>query len=180
MADNYLEKKMEEHRMRSSAVKLARRMSPSGARPGAVNLKLASQRILVTNVSDEMSKTIVGHLREAGCKVAFMCEDDRLGRELSQKTGSRFYPSKLAEKVYDDLRNEWGGIDLAVIFNDDMSVDPGVERIIYIGKKSPVIKGQTVNIINPAGLSPTEIGGLCVVLTLSNSTCLNGVVLGRF
>ncbi len=179
MADNYLEKKMEEHRMRANGIKQIRRQSTAQSRPGTVTLKLARMRILVTDVIDEKDEAIISRLREAGCKVAFMCADNRLGRDLSQKTGSRFYPSSLLNNVCDDLRRQWGGIDMAVLTGAVKPDDLDAECLVVVGE-SPRIdshEGKTVNAIDTTGLSPAEVGGLCVLLCLSESMCLNGVVI---
>ena len=83
MADNYLEKKMEEYRSGVLSRPYARRVSLTGSRPGTVSFKIDPLRVLVTDASDDVGRAVVTRLREAGCRVAFACADDKAGRALS-------------------------------------------------------------------------------------------------
>lgn len=181
MADNYLEKKMEEHR-RGTVVKTVRRLSPPGERRGTVSLKIDELRVLVTDASEENGAAIVKRLRYAGCKVAFASGDDKAGRNLAQESGARHYPMTFNGSVIDDIVRVWGGIDVLVVTDCSRSDDIDVNDVILIGDSPKLNRkvGRRVNAIDTTGLDPSEIAHLCLLLCLKESTCLNGVVLGSF
>lgn len=118
MADNYLEKKMEEYR----SGKLGRK-SPSQAaairRKGELTVKFPQLRVYVTGGAGGIGRAIVKAFRETDCRVAF-CDIDRKGGTLfAQETGSRFYPLDVTdadglERSLTDVTNEWGNIDVIV------------------------------------------------------------------
>lgn len=105
MADNYLERKMEEHR-RTQASTPAVRRKPS---PG-----IALKRIAVNIPDAETTEQIVKHFRKAGHKVAFTLKDSARGTALAQSSGSRFYPAPRAAGMIDDLQRVWGGLDIII------------------------------------------------------------------
>jgi NAD(P)-dependent dehydrogenase (short-subunit alcohol dehydrogenase family) len=114
MADNYLEKKMEEHRNNAKApvkryITIARKPTP----------ELDGKRVFVTSGAHGVGAAIVKALRAEGCKVAFCDMNTKTGYEVAQKTGARFYPidmhSKQAvEKCQNDVREYYGDIDVIV------------------------------------------------------------------
>ncbi len=185
MADNYLEKKMDEYRRSSAAPAVKRRLSPSGERPGVVSLRIAPLRVLVTDVSDDYAAAIVRRLREAGCRVAFVAADDKAGRALSQSTGSRYYPASLAPGAVTDVAKAWDGCD-AVVFTDS-SMPQGVDwaelkRVIAVGADPrlpnvPRHDGMTVNGVSTVGRTPADVAHLCLLLCLTDSLCLTGLVM---
>lgn len=178
MADNYLEKKMEEHRQGAMRKPLAHRLSPAGNRRGTVALKIDELRVLVDgSVSTEMIAAIVRKLRNAGCRVAFVSGEDRFGRELSQSTGSRFYPKSTAGNLIADIKNAWGGIDVVIAGPDsDMFryEDLNPLRLMEIGETpdSNIYekgKDMTVNYIATKGLTSENVAHLCLLLCLADS-----------
>ncbi|MDE5785756.1 MAG: hypothetical protein K2H98_04410 [Duncaniella sp.] len=111
MADNYLEKKMEEHRSRMAAGASRRRrhVPVTGAGP----LVFPERRILVSGEGYPWLNEMVTALRAAGHRVAFM---DPAGNALAQATGARCYPwtsDRLADAESDILKH-WGGLDITV------------------------------------------------------------------
>ena len=180
MADNYLEKKMEEHR-RGTGVKAARKLSPTGERRGMVSLKIDELRVFVSDASTNNGAAIVRRLRDAGCKVAFASNDDKAGRNLAQASGTRHYPTTFKGSVVDDIVKIWGGIDVLVA-TDNIRIDNvDVESVILIDKSPGIMhRGDIrVNAINTTGLTSHEISHLCLLLCLKDSACINGVVLGK-
>ncbi len=93
MADNYLEKKMEEHQ-RGTAPKHPRSLNPLGTPRGTVCLPLSFRRIFVAGVdcNPEAGREIVKAFGNAGCEVGFSCTDLRFGRVLAQSSSTRHYP----------------------------------------------------------------------------------------
>ncbi|MBD5251075.1 MAG: hypothetical protein HDS56_07870 [Barnesiella sp.] len=109
MADNYLEKKMEEHRSRMAAgvMKRVRQAAPSGG------LVFAQQRIIVDGAASDWEAAVVMALRAAGHRVAFM---NPAGSTLAQTSGARCYPltsDRMPDAVV-DLNKHWGGLDMIV------------------------------------------------------------------
>ena len=182
MADNYLEKKMEEHRRGTAVKPPRRRLSPIGERPGMVSFKIEQLRVFVTVASTEYGAAIVRRLSEAGCKVAFTSEDDKTGRELAQTSGARHYPSTFKGSVVDDMEKVWGGIDALIVANSEYISDVKLYRIILIDVLPENIdkKDTNLNAIITKELTPSEVAHLCLLLCLKESTCLKGVVLGAF
>lgn len=106
MADNYLEKKFEEH-LNSSARAFVRR-KPVKAR-----------RAVVTGGAKGIGAAIVRALRVAGHKVAFCDIDDVAGRETALRTGADFFGVDVADagayrSFLDGLALVWGGLDVIV------------------------------------------------------------------
>ncbi len=78
MADNYLEKKMEEHR--------------AGTRRMFKDSRKKSRAVFITDgLSDEGRRTIASLTAEGDCRIAFASTDSKEGSRLAQATGSRFY-----------------------------------------------------------------------------------------
>lgn len=107
MADNYLEKKFEEH--------LNAPYKPAHRKPSP----LKTRRIVVTGGASGIGKFIVKALRVAAHKVAFCDTDDSAGRETALSTGADFFPLNVAdaEALQNFLRqieHKWGGIDAVV------------------------------------------------------------------
>lgn len=182
MADNYLEKKMEEHK-RGTSLKTPRILSPIGERPGMVSFKIDQLRVFVTDASTEIGTAVVRRLREAGCKVAFVSSDDKSGRNLAQASGARHYPRGFRGSVVDDIAEAWGGIDVMVVDSGGaMDDNVNVENVILIGESPRVIcrEGIRINAIDTTSLCAREVAHLCLLLCLKESACLNGVSLGTF
>jgi hypothetical protein len=120
MADNYLEKKMEEHRL--GAVKRSRTSGvrpSSGLKPGEVAVKFEPRRVFVTGGAQGIGRAIVKAFREWGSSVAFCDLDTKAGQRTAQEMGARFYPVDVRdvsalEKAFNDAANHFGDIDIVV------------------------------------------------------------------
>ena len=113
MADNYLEKKMEEH---VRGVHTTARRAPTFIPAGSVCFNLGELRVLVAGFGQqpELAAAIVRAYRRAACRVAFIFGDRRAGASLAQESGSRHYPygDDAMARVEADLGKVWGGVDL--------------------------------------------------------------------
>lgn len=97
MADNYLEKRMEDYaRGRMSAP--SRR---AGARPGWLSVRCPSLVALVVDADRHGGAEVVETFVQAGSKVMFTASDAKVGAALAQKVGGRFYPCPVADAVAD-------------------------------------------------------------------------------
>lgn len=118
MADNYLERKMEELRSGKSASARARR-TPSGARAGHLDLKFPPRRVVVTGGASGIGRAIVKAYADAGCRTAFFDVDTDAGTDTARATGSRFIPLDLRDAAMfqsrlEELLHEWGDIDIII------------------------------------------------------------------
>lgn len=151
MADNYLEKKMEEHRS-GGAPRYRRQLTPSGGRVGEYTLKFDYRRIFIAVDSPSLAEALVAEFKKTGASVAFTLSDAAKGSLIAQKTGGRFYPSET-------LTAEG---DLPEDFNSEISVALADGRLA-VGP----IEGTTVFLEEPkAGFSPQAtarklVFGLC-------------------
>ena len=117
MADNYLEKRMEDHaRGRDSLHYVA-------ARPkGSVSMRMPARKVFaVGRIESEYASRIVSSLVASGVKVAFSGSDYRVGTLLAQKLGARFVDAEPAEAMR-KAAEAWGGLDFMLCF-----VNPGQE-----------------------------------------------------
>ena len=106
MADNFLERRMEE--MKRGKL-LGRRHSYS-----------AGKRVLVLCGDPDMTGKLVKRLRGEGWSVAFAGTDPDFGRSLSQASGSQFHPIDICD--FSDLERSlrllwrvWRGVDLILM-----------------------------------------------------------------
>lgn len=106
MADNYIEKRMEE--LRSG--KLAIKMAIPGIRPKA-------QRVLVAGGCSGIAREKALEFRKKGCRVAVFDSDEVSGKQMAHNHGIRFHRVDVKDKG--TLQNEifsllkaWRGIDI--------------------------------------------------------------------
>ncbi len=118
MADNYLERKMEDYRSgKSGNTKIKRVLS--GAKPGEISMKFPSRRVFVTGGASGIGRAIVEAFRKADCRVAFCDIDSKAGAATAQATGAQFYPVDVRnvdalETCMARLLDSWGDIDVIV------------------------------------------------------------------
>lgn len=92
MADNYLEKKMEEHRR--GVQPRPKHYSYTGQTPGKLTISFTRQPVFIIYDGAELTQCAVESFAAAGCPVAFTGTNRNSGKELAQRTGSRFCPSE--------------------------------------------------------------------------------------
>ncbi len=181
MADNYLEKKMEEHRRGVAAVASSRKRSPTGSRRGTVALRIDPLRVFVTDAAPEVGQAVVRRLREAGCSVAFVAENGEEAVQLARSSGARFYPRNVAGGAVADLMRQWRGID-AVIITDgcwpDGVASAGLKRVVNIGSDAELPDvapgdGLTVNAISTRGITAADAAEFCLYLCLKSSSFID-------
>ncbi|MDE6205004.1 MAG: hypothetical protein K2F66_02660 [Duncaniella sp.] len=120
MADNYLEKRMEEYRSGRLAVR-SRTSSSMRAPRRNDSLTLRYEPMTVAVIADVMHPVVaetIGAFTAVGCRVAFMAADVRVGNAVAQRTAARYYPASLGiEGMLADMISHWGGSpEVAVSF----------------------------------------------------------------
>lgn len=115
MADNYLEKRMDDYRNG----RLNRKKPIVAASSATRRPLLAGKRVLVTGGANGIGRAIVAAFRREDCKVAVFDSDSRHGSEVAQLTGARFYPCDLAEtdqigNRMKQLLDDWGDLDIII------------------------------------------------------------------
>lgn len=111
MADNYLERRMEDYR--SGKLSSMRMTSATVKRPSM------TLRAYVVGGDTELGIRYVRNLRASNWKVAFNDADLKSGRQLAQATGAQHHPvsSENAEAMLCSLKKVlelWGAVDLVV------------------------------------------------------------------
>lgn len=120
MADNYLEKRMEDYRAGKLAPKtrVAHTVTPARM-PGDFTLSYPELRALIFGGSVGLAGMVVEMFRKVDAKVAFCHADSKKCTPLAQATGSRYYPFDPSDesktgRVIDDLSGRWGGVDVVI------------------------------------------------------------------
>lgn len=106
MADNYLEKRMEELRSGKLAVK--------GGIPG---IKPGSKRVVVVGGTSGEARERVLEYRKEGCRVAVFDSDEKAGRRMAYENGVRFHHVSLDDmkaigREIEKLLKAWRDIDM--------------------------------------------------------------------
>lgn len=117
MADNYLERKMEEHGRPAP-----RRCNADARLAMAYGCEaLCHLRVFIVSEDYDMVDATVRVFRAAGCRTAFTAVGDarRHGTALAQRCGARCYPcvrgdAQTYSRAVADLRYHWGGVDVIV------------------------------------------------------------------
>lgn len=187
MADNYLEKKMEEHRIAAATKRPIKHASASSIRRDTLTVKFKPLRVLVTDGTCPEGEAIVRKFAASACRVAFTAGNIKEGRRISQSSGSRFYPLSTPEfdNTIADIASVWGGLD-AVIFTGQcaatpslITIPPSCLRVISVGHKAvlpqtPSIAGTTVNCIaTSSAITPADAAQLCLYLCLPSSSFID-------
>lgn len=140
MADNYLEKRMDDYRSgrlttkARTVIKTTPRLAPNQLLLEYPELKIAVSPAL----APELIKEIVRQFRTVGAKVAFSLPDAKEGTDLAQRHGARFYPaSKFPQisQIISDLNRQWGGVDVNIVTPEDKLFTVGEAKTITVDKK---------------------------------------------
>lgn len=128
MADNYLEKKMEDYRRRPVG-----RRSSIASLAGKI-IKLPALRVFMAGKIGKLEKYLIKGYTAAGSKVIFCHDDNDEGRILAQQTGGLHFPSESGNiswnQAFDFAVEKWGSIDVIVINNSSPSPKDFEERLV--------------------------------------------------
>lgn len=117
MADNYLEKRMDDLRRGNRQAPIARSSLRRAWQP-ASQVAFPPARV-VTGGASGIGRAIVEAYCKAGCRVAFVDTDMEAGRSTASATGSRFIPLDVADadalvEAMETLMHSWGDLDIIV------------------------------------------------------------------
>lgn len=133
MADNYLERKMEEYRSGSLGRRTVRSVSSTVLPKGKIAVDFPQRTVIVVGECDVISRGIVSRFVSAGCKTAFCSVDRKAGATLAQSFGARFYPVRNIDResfveMVDDVTSHWGRPDTLIVNSDNRS--DGLTKIL--------------------------------------------------
>lgn len=123
MADNYLERRMEDYRAGRLKDPLRRPVQSPRLSPSAAAALGPSTRVLLlapSTSSSPRATALVELLRSAGCRVAFTDTDTAGGNRLAQATGAQCHPVDCADGMALErsralIVKRWGGIDAEIV-----------------------------------------------------------------
>lgn len=115
MADNYLERRMED--LKSG--RLGVRNSVPGIKPG-------SRRVVAARGTSGEVRDKVFEFRRLGCRVAVFDSDEEAGKKMAYENGVRFhnldlYDEEALKKATYDLLSSWRGVDIIMGKKDECS-----------------------------------------------------------
>lgn len=118
MADNFLERQMEDYRSGKLTSKKTR--SKKG--------NLHGKKVLIVGGLSEKSMSVIQYLTDNGCKVAFTYPDLTEGNKFQQKCGARFYNINPKENsqlnsMLKNLLHAWGKIDMIIAESTQCDTD---------------------------------------------------------
>lgn len=135
MADNYLEKKMEEHRQRAGA--RTTKLSPVGTKPHTVVLPytLRGAVLIGDDILSPALEACGKALVSTSCRVAFSCRDRAFGSRLAQSAGMMYIPAD-KEACMAQAAKSFGAVD--IVLRGDCN---NMSAVIH-GLKSELIKEE--------------------------------------
>lgn len=146
MADNYLEKKMEDYRQGRTAV------SMSSHQKSKTRTDL---RVLILGGETPAGSQTVTELRKSGWRVAFTDPEMKTGRHLAQTTGAQHHPispssTASLQHSLDLISDHWGCLDLVI----DCMQTPDRNAVRFFKERGiPIIFAYA----NPYGGDPSHI-----------------------
>ena len=130
MADNFLEKRMDDYRS-------GRLSTPRGGRSASCptldgrSLVLEYPKLsvlLMARDGSPLTVPLLRALRSVGLSVAFSIADSAEGTRLSQSLGGRFYPASFdMDRILADIHRHWG--DLYRVISLDSAPIPGSLKV---------------------------------------------------
>ncbi len=187
MADNYLEKKMDDYR-RGITQKMSRR---SSSRPsGSANTNPdPARRIALLVGNNALLHSILAALRDnPGHKYAFTRSGYTEGSRLAQTYGALFVPSSLPlhrslPPLLETAAARWGGIDTLITDIDTpldipASADRPLRKIIFTtAHTNPSSPAETRIILQLSDTPPANLSSLLPFLLSTHSAAVSTITL---
>lgn len=117
MADNYLERRMDEYRrsQQGAATRRAAMHTSPTLKPGQAIIEYPPMRVLVTDIDTPAAQAVINALRQVNCRVAITGRDHTLGNRLAQKSGAQYHPDE-PKAAIERLAKAGDPVILAVTF----------------------------------------------------------------
>lgn len=120
MADNYLERRMDDYR--AGKLSAPRRKTATSSAATSATPALEGSRVMIRCGSTSASPraaALTSLLAAAGCRVAFTDTDSHGGTLLARSTGAQCHPIDMADEValarsVALIERRWGGIDISI------------------------------------------------------------------
>lgn len=171
MADNYIERKMED--LRAGKLNIGSAVKTSGKGKNCVSFPMPQRRVLIIEGSTPPARTIAGCFVKAGGKVAILDQDSETGAFMAKNEGIRFIPAtadmETSIKVsFENLYAAWRGVDIVV------SSSEYANRCAEIWRKfkeiSPLLSdfgGRLIILSNTKKPSPSDLSKYLKGLNIS-------------
>ncbi len=143
MADNFLEKRMDDYR-------------------GVLNLKFPSGRVLILGADCPTGQALIRCYVDAGWSVVFTANNPADGTHTAQNYGGRFYPLSLSE-IATDLEQKGEAVDVLVA----LGTMP-IEFPMEVRRKILITSEETSpqpNLATIHGNSPAQAAMLAIILS---------------
>ncbi|MDE5789993.1 MAG: hypothetical protein K2H96_02025 [Muribaculaceae bacterium] len=116
MADNYLERKMEDLRR---GTPVSSRRTSSGPQKGYVRFPFPARKVMIAGLNGILALPVIREFSKPGCKVAFIHSDAGIGSRFAREEGVRFHhlsndDSISLEKAFDETIKAWREVDIIV------------------------------------------------------------------
>lgn len=170
MADNYLEKRMEDYR--KGGLQKTKSTAAGRRSQGVAGLRLAYQTALVAIADPALREAVVNQFAASGCRTAFLCADSRKGAALAQASGAMFCPAvdlspDSVERMAAVARERWGELGLLVADSFGLRIE-GSDTLYIIGsspawRDDPRCDGQMV-LSTADGDSPAAVALAAAVM----------------
>lgn len=153
MADNYLEKRMDDY----AHGRLGTKTTSSARRSGYASIKYPHQQVLILNCdASPAGEAILRILVEAGCTVCFTAFDRKEGNRMAQTCGGRFYPLALSA-VATDMERRGEKLDTIIVVNPE-SIKEAIDGAAFISPRQWLVISD-----NDAVKVPEDVA--CAVLS---------------
>lgn len=151
MADNYLERKMDD--LRNGRLQKTSSRFFSGPKKGFIRFPLPTRRVLVIGGATEPYISIARAFRNSECKVAILDKHPDIGGNMARNEGMRFIEGEpnledSLREAFDNLTSAWRDIDI-IVANPEQSLVLSRYWISH-KKRFPI---------------PSEYGGRMIILT---------------
>lgn len=179
MADNYLERRMED--LRSGRIAASAHAHSAAGRPNqAPKGKLAELHAVITGyISADFIET-ASTLRSAGASVDILAADSRAGNTAAQRSGARFHPTDLGDTNI--LKNkllkiieERGSIDILIHFAESAEpralAETDLQQLFERTRRDLAVPAEAAQLLvrQAAPLSAADsYGGRMILATSSN------------
>ncbi|MCM1348580.1 MAG: hypothetical protein NC338_04140 [Firmicutes bacterium] len=165
MADNYLEKRMEDYLRGTPAGKNSYKISRNVFRE-----PMPQRHVIMMGQVNDLAKSIMVKLSGCGCKVAFTSSNDTTPSKLAQETGALFVPGSNVDRMLEVAKSRWGTIDFIIAIETKAQsalaqLNESIPVITVTATEDEIPRSNEV-LINAQPERAAEVARLCAFLML--------------